>query len=113
MEVLNYNETDSEYQLETSLILHDQVEKVIDLLHRGCDTRNLTALIPAVSTLQLRCQHLGFETIALTLGQIGYAAQQENTKAIRWLLATLSQEYILVDAAMQGFRLRNLPRMTM
>ncbi len=99
----SYNESDSEYQGEVLLTFCGQAEKVIELLHGSCDAHNLPALIPAVSRLELSCRRLGAENMALTLGQVRFAAEEKNSRAVRWLLTSLSQEYATVSSTIPEY----------
>ena len=97
----NSSQEEVEHGSEVHVTFCDHAEKVIELLHRSCETQNLAALIPASSRLELSARQVGADGMAFTLGQIICAAQETNPKVVRWLLASLSQEYATVSSTMQ------------
>jgi hypothetical protein len=103
----SYSEGDADHRHEVLLTFCDQAEKVIELLNASCETDDLTVLIRPTSRLRASCQQLGLDSMVLTLGQIGRAAQDRNPRAIRWLLTSLGQEYMTISLTMQGNRLRH------
>jgi len=79
-------------------------ETVIEFLHGACDDHDSTSTVLRISRLQASCRQLGLDAMVLTLGQIRQAAQEMNSRAIRWLLANLSQEYMNVRLSMPDTR---------
>jgi hypothetical protein len=96
-----YGETDADYHGELLGNFCNQAEKVIELLNASCEMLDLTSLILPASTLEASCHQLGLESMALTLGQIGRAVHDRNSRAIRWLLASLSQEYVTLSLTVE------------
>jgi hypothetical protein len=89
---------------EVLLTFCGQAERVIELLHRSYEAHDLAALIPPISRLELSCQQLGADGMALTLGQVKSAAREVNSKTLRWLITSLSQEYATLSSMVQELR---------
>ena len=96
-----HNERDDEYAPQVLLSFCNQAERVFELIHGACETRNLAALIPPIARLERSCLQLGHDHMAFTLGQVRHAAAEMNQRALRWLATTLHQEYATVSAALQ------------
>lgn len=92
-----------EFEDEVLRIFLDEAARDIRLLEKSCEKYDLAAMVPRAMNLEISCQVVGANKMAMVLEQLWRTAEEMRPEVVRRLLASLNTEYATLRSTPQDY----------